>query len=398
MNGPSPAYATTSTACMATLDGSNEVPSVTTDGTGEATIEFNPSNNELSWTIEFSDLSGPATAAHFHGPAAEGTNAGVQVNIGDISGLDSPMEGSTMLTAEQASSLMDGMLYINIHTTMNPNGEIRGQVSCESDSTPSPTPSGGESTAQVVIGQDEFDVPYTITGGTLDELTADPATQTLMFNISSTSDGMLTVWLPKNVISADDDEFSVFVDDESGNVAVDELEEMSDGTRVLQIGFDEGAENIEVVGTAMAGGEEPEPTLKTVAVEIDGKTYQVSYNITGGSVQSASSDTEAKSVTVAISSISDGSLTVWLPKNVIDADNDFSVSVDGQSANFTEMDETADARVLMIPFVNGAENIEIMGTFIVPEFGAIMILMASIAIVGTIIAASRLYKFGGLRP
>ncbi|MGI0015969.1 MAG: CHRD domain-containing protein, partial [Nitrososphaera sp.] len=118
-------------SCNASLDASQEVPAVNSDGTGSATMTFDSSTNQLSWSIQFSGLSGPATAAHFHGPALGGANAGVQVNIGDISGLDSPMNGSAVLTPEQASSLLDGRIYINIHTGSNPNGEIRGQVSCE---------------------------------------------------------------------------------------------------------------------------------------------------------------------------------------------------------------------------------------------------------------------------
>jgi hypothetical protein len=393
MNGSAPAYATTSMECAASLDGTQEVPPVDTEGTGSATMEFDPSSNELSWSIEFTGLSGAATAAHFHGPAAEGTNAGVLVGIGDVSGLASPMIGSAMLTSEQATFLLDGDLYINIHTGMHPDGEIRGQVSC--DSAPS-TPSEETSTAPVVIGEDEFDIQYTITGATLDEVTADPATQTLLFAITSTSNGTLTVWLPSNVIDADD-EFSVFVDDEFGNFVVNELNETTDA-RVLEIEFESGAEEIEVVGTFMAGGEEPGPAPQTIAVEIGGQTYQVSYDITGGSVQGISSDIESKSLIVAITATSNGTLTVWLPTNVIDADDEFTVFVDGGAASFTELDETTEARVLEIEFESGATEIEIVGTFIVPEFGAITILVASIAIVGTIIATTRFHKFGGLRP
>jgi hypothetical protein len=125
-----PAYAADYT-CSVSLDGSQEVPSVSTDGTGSAAMTFNSSSNELTWSISFSGLSGPATMAHFHGPALGGSNAGVLVNIGEISGLDSPMNGSAVLTAEQATALVDGKMYINIHTAANGGGEIRGQVSCE---------------------------------------------------------------------------------------------------------------------------------------------------------------------------------------------------------------------------------------------------------------------------
>ncbi|MFY3740847.1 MAG: hypothetical protein HMLIMOIP_001292 [Candidatus Nitrosomirales archaeon] len=355
-------------------------------------MEFDPSNNELSWSIEFSGLSGPATAAHFHGPANAGTNAGVQVNIGEVSGLVSPMEGSAELTPEQASSLLEGLLYINIHTQANPDGEIRGQVSCES----TPAPDGGsEETATLVIGDQEFDIQYTISGGTLDELTAEPALETLLIAISSTSDGNLTIWLPTDVIDAED-EFSVFIDGEFGNFVVDELEPTAD-SRVLQIEFENGTEEVEIVGTSMVGGEEPEPAPQTVSVEIEGQAYDIPYEVTGGTVQQVTADIDSKSLIVTISSNASGTLTVWLPTEVIDADNEFTVFVDGESATFTEIDSTADARVLEIEFEDGAGEVEIAGTFIVPEFGSLAIMVVSMAIVGTIVATSRFHRFGGLR-
>lgn len=389
---PYAAYSTTATSCTASLDGSQEVPPVDTEGTGSATMEFDPSSNELSWSIEFSGLSGPATAAHFHGPAAAGANAGVQVNIGEASGLVSPMEGSAELTPEQASSLLEGQLYINIHTAANPDGEIRGQVSCESTSAPD---GESEEAATLVIGDQEFDIQYTISGGTLDELTAEPALETLLVTISSSSDGNLTIWLPTEVIDAED-EFFVFIDDEFGNFVVDELEPTADA-RVLQIEFPAGAEEIEIVGTSIVGGEEPEPTPQTVSVEIEGQTYDIPYEVTGGSVQSVSADIDSKILMLTISSTSNGILTVWLPTEVIDADNEFTVSIDGESATFTELDPTADARVLEVEFENGAREIEIAGTFIVPEFGGLTTLVVSMAIVGTIVATRRFHKFGGLR-
>jgi hypothetical protein len=385
---PHAVYSTTTTSCAADLDGSAEVPPVETDGSGSATMEFDPSNNELTWSIEFSDLSEPASAAHFHGPAATGTNAGVQVNIGEVSGLESPMEGSAELTAEQATMLLDEKLYINIHTAANPNGEIRGQVTCESAPD-----DGSTETATVVIGDQEFEIQYMISGGTLEELTADPATQTLMASILSTSDGNLTIWLPTEAIDADD-EFSVFIDDTFGNFVVDELEPTADA-RVLQIEFEQGAEEIEIVGTSMAGVEQPEQEM--IAVEIEGETYDIPFEVTGGSLQSVSADLESKSLMFTVLSNASGVLTVWLPTDVIDADEDFSVFVDGESATFTELNPTSSARVLEIEFDEGAEQIEIIGTSIVPEFGSLVLIVASISIVGAMIATKRFHRFGGLQ-
>jgi hypothetical protein len=80
----------------------------------------------LTWKLTYSGLSGPATAAHFHGPAEAGKNAGVKVPIPNAT--SSPAEGSATLTDEQAADLTAGKYYVNVHTAANPGGEIRGQV------------------------------------------------------------------------------------------------------------------------------------------------------------------------------------------------------------------------------------------------------------------------------
>ncbi len=110
----------------ATLDGKSEVPPNASAGKGTADIDYDPATKKLSWKLTYSGLSGPATAAHFHGPAEPGKNAGVAVAIPNAS--SSPAEGSATLTAAQAADLTAGKYYINIHTAANPGGEIRGQV------------------------------------------------------------------------------------------------------------------------------------------------------------------------------------------------------------------------------------------------------------------------------
>lgn len=110
----------------ATLDGASQVPANTSTGKGTADIDYDPASKKLSWKVTYSGLSGPATAAHFHGPAAAGANAGVKVPIPNAT--SSPVEGSATLTDEQAADLVAGKYYVNIHTAANPGGEIRGQV------------------------------------------------------------------------------------------------------------------------------------------------------------------------------------------------------------------------------------------------------------------------------
>ena len=110
----------------ATLDGKAEVPAVTSAAKGTADLDYDAASKKLSWKVTYSGLSGPPTAAHFHGPAEAGKNAGVAVAIPNATA--SPVEGSATLTDAQAADLMAGKYYINIHTAANPGGEIRGQV------------------------------------------------------------------------------------------------------------------------------------------------------------------------------------------------------------------------------------------------------------------------------
>jgi hypothetical protein len=113
-------------AMKATLNSASEVPVNDSKATGAAEIGFDTASKMLSWTITYSGLTGPATAAHFHGPAEPGKNAGVAVPIPNIA--TSPAQGTATLTDAQAADLMAGKYYVNIHTATNAAGEIRGQV------------------------------------------------------------------------------------------------------------------------------------------------------------------------------------------------------------------------------------------------------------------------------
>src|SRR5471032_2115400 len=109
-----------------TLDSKSEVPPNTSAGTGTADVDYDAASKKLTWKLTYSGLSGPATGAHFHGPAEAGKNAGVKVAIPNAT--SSPAEGSATLTDAQAADLMAGKYYVNVHTAANPGGEIRGQV------------------------------------------------------------------------------------------------------------------------------------------------------------------------------------------------------------------------------------------------------------------------------
>jgi hypothetical protein len=122
------------------LSGGQEVPPVFPAGAGIAELTYDPSTRVVTWSVAYSDLSGPATMAHFHGPAQPGKNAPVLVwLIKQGSPIESPINGKATLTPDQARQFEAGEWYINIHTQSHPEGEVRGQVL-------TPRPSGADDT------------------------------------------------------------------------------------------------------------------------------------------------------------------------------------------------------------------------------------------------------------
>ena len=111
---------------QAKLDAAQEVPTNDSKGKGTAELMYDTTSKNLTWTITFDGLTGPATVAHFHGPAEPGKNAGVALLIGQKP--TSPVKGNATLTEAQAADLMAGRWYVNVHTEANKSGEIRGQV------------------------------------------------------------------------------------------------------------------------------------------------------------------------------------------------------------------------------------------------------------------------------
>lgn len=110
----------------ATMSGKQEVPPTASNGSGDVLATLDTKTKQLNYTMTYMGLTGPATAAHFHGPAAAGANAGVAVPIGMPPA--NPATGTVTLTDAQIKDLEAGKWYANVHTAQNKGGEIRGQM------------------------------------------------------------------------------------------------------------------------------------------------------------------------------------------------------------------------------------------------------------------------------
>jgi hypothetical protein len=110
----------------AALKGSAEVPPNTAPGTGRVTATLDTTTKAFTYNATYSGLTGPATAAHFHGPAGPDTNAPPVVPVANAG--TSPIKGTATLTDAQIADLTAGKWYFNVHTAAHPPGEIRGQL------------------------------------------------------------------------------------------------------------------------------------------------------------------------------------------------------------------------------------------------------------------------------
>ncbi|RDJ31633.1 MAG: PEFG-CTERM sorting domain-containing protein [Crenarchaeota archaeon] len=168
----------------------------------------------------------------------------------------------------------------------------------------------------------------------------------------------------------------------------------SKGTYTVKVLY--GTESRTAEATFEFGGSTGQPGTKPTGPTIQVGEFAIGYSITGGSLLSITPDEESKSLILEISTTGDGQLTINLPRAVIDAklggcsgeDDDFFVLIDGQEEDFDEV-LTSDMRTLTISFLEGSEVIEIIGTCVIPEFGAIAALILAVAIISIIAVSAR---------
>jgi len=129
---------------------------------------------------------------------------------------------------------------------------------------------------------------------------------------------------------------------------------------------------------------------ETIKVVVNGEIFSIKYSIENGTITAAYIDPENRSVIILIDALDDGVLTATLPNSLITTDEfGFFILIDGEEANNYDESISADGTTLIIPFSSSTDEIEIIGTWVVPEFGAIAGLVLAAAIISIIVLSAK---------
>ena len=129
---------------------------------------------------------------------------------------------------------------------------------------------------------------------------------------------------------------------------------------------------------------------ENITVSVDGEIFSVKYSIENGTVTAAYIDIETKSLIIVIDSSDDGVITLTLPNSLITSDEyGYFILIDGEEADNYDESSTSVNTNLTIPFSAGTEQIEIIGSWVVPEFGAIAGLVLAVAIISIIVLSAK---------
>lgn len=138
---------------------------------------------------------------------------------------------------------------------------------------------------------------------------------------------------------------------------------------------------------------EAAPNIGETTITLEGTDDMIQYEMSGGRILSVTPQVDSSSLLIVIETTDDGSLTMTIPRTILDAkngemDTDLFVLIDGEEMQFDEERTDAD-RTLVIEFMHGTEEIEIFGTFVIPEFGVIAVMILAVAIVSIIAISAR---------
>lgn len=110
------------------LSGAQEVPPVVTSGVGGCLVTLDDVTGMVTVSGSYQSMNGNVTAAHIHGLAGPGVNAGILIGLTPTGGTSGNISGGGTLSAPNVTGMLNGLTYVNVHTTTSPGGEIRGQI------------------------------------------------------------------------------------------------------------------------------------------------------------------------------------------------------------------------------------------------------------------------------
>jgi len=133
--------------------------------------------------------------------------------------------------------------------------------------------------------------------------------------------------------------------------------------------------------------------VTATTVTVQDSNDLISYEITNAKLLNIVPDLDAVSLLIYIETTDEGSITLTIPRSVLDAsinggDDEFFVLVDGEEVDFEEI-TTSEDRTLTIDFLAGTEQIEIIGTFVIPEFGTIAAMILAVAIISIVAISAK---------
>lgn len=111
-----------------TLEGSQEVPPVASTGEGTGTVTVDTVTGAIKIDGTYTNLTSPVTDAHLHGPAPVGSEANPLLPLSFSGGITGTFTGTGTLLPSEVTALLTGLTYLNVHTSLFPEGEIRAQV------------------------------------------------------------------------------------------------------------------------------------------------------------------------------------------------------------------------------------------------------------------------------
>jgi len=243
----------------------------------------------------------------------------------------------------------------------------------------------------IAVDDTNFMIYYKITGGSILSVIPDDEANSLKSTIRTTSNGVLTITLPRSLIDAkineQDDNFFVLINGDE----VEFDEHSSDTDRTLTIAFPYGSKEIEIIGSyisyksssyypstptqsspstfksyADTGSSGPNDPSQIYSINVIDAKYSIDYRKSTGNVLSATANGESNSIILRFYTSNDGQITITLPRELIDSkingrDDNFFVLLDGEEVDISET-KTSYARTLIIPFSANTDQIEIIGS------------------------------------